>query len=328
MYCPKCGSKLDESAKFCKNCGENLDDKHKEQFEYDYSHTNITDDDLKKAYIGNNYEKLEKGRFSLPTLFLGIYYLLYRKMWLYSLLWLIITVLSTIGIYVYKISYLFLLPMIYIILLSALFTNLYSKKVDKEIMKIKKNNSDKSNEELLVICKKKGGVSVGAVVTVIILIISTLIVVMSVFIADIFTKALDDEYKNRKTYNNESELAYNSYENFSYYGNKDSCTVDISNYEIYSEKTAEEYLKDSITTNMNETVSEIKSKEINQNIWSYVEVTSPDKVTFYYACIYNNRIYEVTYKIYSDGSSLCSKAHDELINSLIFSKNSGSINSV
>ena len=82
MYCPKCGSKLDESAKFCKNCGENLDDKHKEQFEYDYSHTNITDDDLKKAYIGNNYEKLEKGRFSLPTLFLGIYYLLYRKMWL------------------------------------------------------------------------------------------------------------------------------------------------------------------------------------------------------------------------------------------------------
>ena len=90
----------------------------------------------------------------------------------------------------------------------------------------------------------------------------------------------------------------------------------------------EEYLKDSITTNMNETVSEIKSKEINQNIWSYVEVTSPDKVTFYYACIYNNRIYEVTYKIYSDGSSLCSKAHDELINSLIFSKNSGSINRV
>ena len=102
---------------------------------------------------------------------------------------------------------------------------------------------------------------------------------MSVFIADIFTKALDDEYKNRKTYNNESELAYklpdifkeknhanDSYENFSYYGNKDSCTVDISNYEIYSEKTAEEYLKDSITTNMNETVSEIKSKEINQNI--------------------------------------------------------------
>ena len=35
MYCPKCGSKLDESAKFCKNCGENLDDKHKEQFEYE-----------------------------------------------------------------------------------------------------------------------------------------------------------------------------------------------------------------------------------------------------------------------------------------------------
>lgn len=342
MYCPKCGSKLDESDKFCKNCGENLDDKHKEQFEYDYSHTNVTDDDLKKAYIGNNYEKLKKGRFSLPTLFLGIYYLLYRKMWLYSLLWLIITVLSTIGVYVYKISYLSLLPMIYIILLSALFTNLYSKKVDKEIMKIRKNNSDKSNDELLSICKKKGGVSVGAVVTVIILIISTLIVVMSVFIADTFTKALEDnEYKNRKTYNNESELAYklpdifkeknhanDSYENFSYYGNKDSCTVDISNYEIYSEKTAEEYLKDSITTNMNETVSEIKSKEINQNIWSYVEVTSPDKVTFYYACIYNNRIYEVTYKIYSDGSSLCSKAHDELINSLIFSKNSGSINSV
>ena len=126
----------------------------------------------------------------------------------------------------------------------------------------------------------------------------------------------------------EKNHANDSYENFSYYGNKDSCTVDISNYEIYSEKTAEEYLKDSITTNMNETVSEIKSKEINQNIWSYVEVTSPDKVTFYYACIYNNRIYEVTYKIYSDGSSLCSKAHDELINSLIFSKNSGSINSV
>ena len=129
-------------------------------------------------------------------------------MWLYSLLWLIITVLSTIGVYVYKISYLSLLPMIYIILLSTFFTNLYSKKVNKEIMKIKKNNSNKSNEELLSICKKKGGVSVGAVVTVIILIISTLIVVMSVFIADIFTKALDDEYKNRKTYNNESELAY------------------------------------------------------------------------------------------------------------------------
>lgn len=339
MYCYKCGTKINESDKFCKNCGANLSDNFTQQFAY--IDENITDDDLKKAYIGNNADKLKSGRFSLPTLLLGIYYLLYRKMWLCSILWLIVVVVSNILAFVYKISYLSILPLVYIIILSSLFTNLYSLKVEKAIKKIKQNNQDKSNKELINICKRKGGVSIASVIILIVAVVLISIFVCSVYIAEQVEKTINNKYDKNRYYNNKSELIYklpdifelnkhesDSYESFRYYGNQDSCTGTITNYKIYSEKSPEDYLRSSITTNMNETIGEIKTIEINNNMWSYVDVISQNKTTYYYASIYNDRIYQITYTIYDDESKLCSKSYEEFINSLTFNKINDNINSV
>ena len=57
----------------------------------------INEELLISAYIGKNEEKLQKG-FSVCCLLLGNLYVLYRKMWLFAIIWYAISIVITIAL--------------------------------------------------------------------------------------------------------------------------------------------------------------------------------------------------------------------------------------
>lgn len=111
-------------------------------------HNNVNsldDEELVKAFIGNKYENIKNSSFSVPTILFGIFYLFYRKMYLYGFLMLLLGPFAFIGIIIFAIK----------------FKDIYMKFVNKKINKIKLNNFNKSYEEIKNICSKKGGTSLG-----------------------------------------------------------------------------------------------------------------------------------------------------------------------
>src|SRR5699024_1096529 len=55
----------------------------------------MQDEKYIEAYIGKNYNKIMNSAFSWPTFLVSIIYFLYRKLWLYALIYYIISFLIT-----------------------------------------------------------------------------------------------------------------------------------------------------------------------------------------------------------------------------------------
>ncbi len=334
MYCNKCGKKLKENANFCNNCGSPVENKVDDKYDYNKT-SSINDEDLIKAYVGNNYYSIKNTKFSIPTFFLGTYYFLYRKMWLQVLLVILISIASLVISIVTEMWYISFATSLYMIFISIKFSDIYLDTVRKRVEKIKMNNPDKTSKELLDICKSKGGVSVLAVViTVIFILPIVLFVTFFTILYGVFEgidEGLFDNYKS--DIKNESELdydipdiykkndnSYNSdtYQSYHYNDSKSSCSISITNYTTYSNKSIEEHLKDNVISSMNEDVSEIKNETINNYKWSSVEINSKEKKEYKYASVYNERLYIVSYVIKKDNNKLCSNGYNTFIKSLRF----------
>lgn len=328
MYCSRCGSKIEEHANFCKGCGAEVTS-NRTPYNYDYGSSYISEEAFQKAYIGNNYNSIKNGKFSIPMFFFGTYYLFYRKMWLYAFMWIAMIVGINICSFVYHDSYFVFIPIILSIIMAFNFNKLYLRIVDKRIETIKQRNSDKSNKEILEQCRKKGGVSVLAVILSVTFIT---IMITFIFIGLLIDVISNDMRQNKWTSTNySSELnfavpkifesgSYNrdAYQSFSYYETSDSCYINIMNDQNYSNQTEEEYLKSRVSTNLGDRVSEIQTKNINGKVWKCVEVLSNSKITYYYVAIHNKNIYQVQYTILKDDNKLCSKGYNNFINSLTF----------
>ena len=93
MNCPYCGENVTVNQAFCPKCGNRLID---HVITTDYQ---ISDNSELLMYIDKNANKIMKRTFSIPSFFLGMYYYLYRKMYLLGLLFLLIAIGFTIGSY-------------------------------------------------------------------------------------------------------------------------------------------------------------------------------------------------------------------------------------
>lgn len=114
--------------------------------------TNTSEDnELLKAFIGNNYEKLTTRKFNFSGFFFSSLYMFYRKMFITGLL---ITLASSIISNFYPAA-----ALLFAIVVGLTVNNIYLKYANKEIEKIKATNPGKSFEELKTICSKKGGTS-------------------------------------------------------------------------------------------------------------------------------------------------------------------------
>lgn len=173
MNCPYCGEVVSNQA-FCPKCGNRLID-HKITTDYQ-----ISDNSELLMYIDKNAKKIMKRTFSIPTFFLGMYYFLYRKMYLLGLLFLLITIGYSVGSYFIQDNlsiYLFIgyttIMFILNIVFSLTFNHLYVNHANRKISSIKKRNPKLTKFELEERIKYSGGTNILAPILALLIIIGT-----------------------------------------------------------------------------------------------------------------------------------------------------------
>lgn len=114
-------------------------------------------EELLKAFIGKNYDKITKNLFNISGFFFTTFYLFYRKMFLYGILLFLINLIisNLLGNYI--------TTTVLNVLVGLLVNKVYLYYANKKIEKIKTKNSEKSINELKEICAKKGGTSIGKI---------------------------------------------------------------------------------------------------------------------------------------------------------------------
>ena len=178
MYCIKCGKEIPEGAKFCTNCGTSVDG-----IKTNIDNNVIEDEDLISSYVGNNYDIIKQKGFSFPALFTSLY-LLYRKMYAYFFLYIVIaSILVIFG------------PILYLamIIMSGFFmNNIYMSFAKNRVYDIKRKNPNASREELKEICARKGGTSiVGPIIYIVIDIIIIFFIYLLIIL--LFTRITDNK---------------------------------------------------------------------------------------------------------------------------------------
>lgn len=334
MKCTNCGKYLAENANFCNNCGEPVKNNHESQFNYSTNYNYITsninssDEEYIKTYIGPNYEKISKNKFSIPTLFLGVYHLLYRKMWLAAIGWIILNFLSMIFIKKYNI----ILSIAINIIMGLNFSKLYLEQTQTKVEQIKQQNLDKTNQEILQICRKKGGVSVIIpIVTACILFAISFIYSFSTGIYTIYKEELKTNPSTTTpnieelTYTipegfNISEYSTDNYKYYSYIKETDYCNITVETYDYASAyDSVEDFLNSVIYINPTDKSTSIISKNINNTEWKLIEINSTHEKKYQYATIYNDKIYNIKYSIIDNYSNICEEGHNKFIKTLTFS---------
>lgn len=140
---------------------------------------------LISAYIGQNYDKIMKQKFSFSAFFLNWIYMLYRK--IYGVAVIIGIIFIIIGHFLPLIQ----MPiLILIMIVSGMnFNKWYVSYVKKQVENIKNNNPNQTSDELISLCQKKGGTSVGIAI----LIYIVIVVVCNLLFSSFSTRALDFE---------------------------------------------------------------------------------------------------------------------------------------
>lgn len=194
--CPSCNYKND--ANYLKYIQDekvlaNLNEYRKEnevtdinETEYNNNVSNLNNNDNSvidneiylEAYVGKNYQKIKKGGFSWCCLFLGEYYLLYKKMYpqVFSIyLARLISSLAMPLIWLYLISIDFpnkfdsdfyyllvheflpsVLPFLVTVSIAIFFKENYLKEAKARVDKILEKSSEKTVEQKIDICKREG----------------------------------------------------------------------------------------------------------------------------------------------------------------------------
>ena len=111
------------------------------------------DEELLKAYVGKNYDKIANKQFNFTAFFFNSFYLCYRKMTLYGILLFAINLIVSLFINIF-------LPIIINLIIGFVFNKLYLKRTHKKINNIKANNPSANKDTLIALCTNKGGVSI------------------------------------------------------------------------------------------------------------------------------------------------------------------------
>ncbi len=279
-----------------------------------------SDDSYRLAFIGANKESIIKSKFSFPTLLLGPYYLIYRKLFGIGIILLIVNILSN----VYLGENGFGLNFFINLTMAFKFRNIYLSHVNSKVKIIRDKNNDKTSSEIMYICSKQGGTT--SIKTIIILLIITY------FITGIISgiNQLEKETNKSNTNNDYQKIDYiDTYENnklkytFEEYefekqngliqkssspytqvyeykqNNSDQCTIQLN--KVSTNISPRSYLlnkQQELSTYYNN-ISNIYSENRNNKIWYrqyYSNYNSTDKIVMYITrdTISNSNVYTIT----------------------------------
>lgn len=361
MNCQNCNSNINQGESFCRVCGTKVQqnvqtianevnqnmqsvqqitqtvNNYDQPIYNNYQYQKNTRDDnniLIDAYIGKNIDKLKDGKFSFNVLFLGIIYVLYRKMWLLGLLWFISFLIVTL----FLPSFSYILALAANVIIAINFKKWYLKHVEEKVEKIKLENQDKTQEQLIMICSQKGGTTIWPIAAFVIFYIMLVIFIFIFMIAAIIGATEEKDNKTLEQNNNSSNIMrefnnlsltlptnfkegdYNSdyYESYSILSDTDYCRLSLIKSYSSAYDTPKEYLEKNVYSSASDKVSNIEEEQINGNTWNTLSVEKTSNTIYNYATTNNDEIYIVEFVIYDDETNICSTAHSEIINSLNF----------
>lgn len=291
MKCPYCNGDTDLSKSFCINCGAPLKNNNVNNVNTSGVNTNVNnnvnpqvtpnvvtgDTMYEDAFMGPKANDFRNGKFNPFAFLFGVFYLAYRKMYLYAVLYSVI---------VFSIE--FILPedvslgSLYSIILGLVINKIYLSFVKKKVEKIKNTSPSTSPQEISQECARKGGTSVGAVVVSIILyivfMIGLVILIFFVFAVDMLNE-YEDKYGSNYTFVEnlyvplpegmvQSNTSSYSEELYSINNETDNCSI-LVKYDSNNFNTEQEYL-DSVKfkSGLN---SNYETKNINNRSWVYLD---------------------------------------------------------
>lgn len=157
MNCPYCGEKVDTNKEFCLKCGNRLIT-HNVTTNYE-----INDTKELETFIDKNVNKIKPNRVSLPSLFLGSLYYLYRKMYVLGILLIIMFLSFSIGFNYVPDDYKIYVGVIYLIfslvisiVLFIKFNSIYINHANRKINRIKTKYKNESRFEIMERIKYAG----------------------------------------------------------------------------------------------------------------------------------------------------------------------------
>ena len=164
------------------------------------------------------------------------------------------------------------------------------------------------------------------VVTVALIVFSTLFALLSTVLEKDYKQSDPKNPINNISYKVPEEFSTNKYDSsiyHSYYENSVSCDFDVYYRENYMKnKDGKDYLEETIRFTLKDTISDIERVSINNIEWDYIKIINKSgNITYQYATIKDNNIYELKYEIrdYKNGdheegeNHLCYRALDSII---------------
>lgn len=302
----------------------------------------ITDEELLRAFVGKNYEKLTIKSFNFAGFFFTTFYMFYRKMYGYAIL---MFLLDLVVLNVIKMT---IVTLAFNVIVGLLVNKLYISFARKKIRKIKINNTYKSADELRDICTVKGGTSVGSIFLGLLLEIVIAIgavIIMGIFglasgfggLISSFANGLN--FSSNGTYDgmimtdtsvnianefsitvpgkfeNESSDYEYEYNYSSGNGIFDKCKVTMSVPEGYS--NAENLINQMSLYYVDDNPTEVTKTNINNIDWYWFSLNDGFGETYYYGTSKNNKVFLLEYDINEDAASDCDSYRQQIINSII-----------
>ena len=272
------------------------------------SNDNGEDAILIDSYISKNIPKLKACSFSIWSMLLGIVYFSYRKMWILSIVWLVVFAISSFNFSVFTT---FIVMFVLNLILAINFEKLYMKNVSKQIMKIKTKNVSKTKEEISDIVIKKGGVSIIFALASLVIATLTFYYIYTNGSTAYQTEKLTVKVPNKfsivdSTNTNKKFILDNSAANL--------CALSVNVQDSESDD-ATLYLESIIPRSEGTTVSAVDIKNINDKNWSIITATTSYGKSYYYATTRGGKVYSVVFDTYLENED-CNKAYDVIYDSL------------
>lgn len=285
--------------------------------QYDNS---IDNENLVRIYIGKNADKIMEGNFSISAFIFGMWYFLYRKMWLLAILLIIGNVIANL----FLPSLASILTIVADIFIAFKFNKMYLKQAEDKVQKIKYKNPGATPEELIRLCKKKGGTAIWPIIIYFLLTIIAIIIisVVTVYYAEVVSNAHDSTsygIANLKvtipnTYERVSSYP-DSYLYYRYEDENNNCDITINTISASLYSTEESYIKGNIKYLESSQASQIETTYLNGTKWHYIEIENLYSLKQYYVVKDNEYIYRVAFTVYKN-DGICYDSYKSIIKSL------------